>query len=117
MYIRYWPLGLSCLGFFSISLAMLTLGGRAAAIPATVTIDRFQFQPVTLKVQAGQAVRFLNKDGEPHTVAAQDGSFTSPALDTGDSWSYAFTQPGTYPYICTIHPFMRGTITVTGAKP
>lgn len=83
-----------------------------AAALASVTIDNFQFRPATLSIAAGQSVRFVNRDGEAHTITAVDRGFDSGGLDNGDSWTHRFTKPGRYAYLCALHPFMRGTIIV-----
>ncbi len=79
----------------------------------TLKIANFKYQPADLKLNVGETVQFVNKDEEPHTVTAKNGSFDSKALDTDQTWASTFTTPGTFPYICSIHPFMHGTITVT----
>jgi plastocyanin len=79
-----------------------------------VTIDGFAFAPATLTVAAGNLVTWTNRDEEPHTVAASDGSFHSPGMGTGATFSHTFAAPGTFDYVCSIHPMMRGTVVVTG---
>ncbi len=105
----------------SLPLAMLLVAGLAhAAAPAptaTVGLKGFMFGPSTLTVVAGTRVTWKNDDPEPHTVASVDGKFRSGALDQGDAFSFTFKAPGTYRYVCTIHPQMVGTIVVTAAKP
>jgi plastocyanin len=64
----------------------------------------------------GKTVQFINLDEEPHTATATEGAFDSKALDTNQTWNYTATKPGTYPYICSVHPFMKGTLTVTPKK-
>jgi plastocyanin len=88
--------------------------GPAVGAPATVqvTIRDFDFQPMTVIIPVGTTVTWKNLDGEPHTVTGTGGSFRSPALDQDDTFSFKFTKPGVYPYICTIHPRMRATVTV-----
>ncbi|HME48515.1 MAG TPA: cupredoxin family copper-binding protein [Mycobacterium sp.] len=81
--------------------------------PNAVSINNFKFDPATLTVPVGTTVTWTNLDEEPHTVAAKDGSFHSPGLDTHGSYSFTFTTPGTFDYICSIHPFMTGTVVVT----
>jgi len=65
-----------------------------------------------LTVNAGGTVTWTNKDGEPHTVVSEDGLFRSKALDEGDSFTFKFDKPGAYKFLCSIHPQMRGIITV-----
>ncbi|WP_419538260.1 cupredoxin domain-containing protein [Mycobacterium colombiense] len=79
-----------------------------------VTIDGFAFAPVTLTVPAGTTVTWTNRDEEPHTVAASDGSFHSPGMGTGATFAHTFSTAGTFDYVCSIHPMMRGTVVVTG---
>ncbi len=79
-----------------------------------VTIDGFAFAPPNLTVPAGTTVTWTNRDEEPHTVAASDGSFHSPGMGTGATFAHTFSAPGTFDYVCSIHPMMRGTVVVTG---
>lgn len=79
----------------------------------TVNIVNFKYEPANLKVAVGETVKFVNQDEEPHTVTAKDVSFDSKGLDTEDTWTHKFDRPGTFPYFCAIHPYMKGTITVT----
>jgi amicyanin len=88
--------------------------GPAAPVAGNaVTIENFKFDPASVTVPVGSTVTWTNKDEEPHTVAAKDGSFHSSSLDTKGTYSFTFTKPGTYDYICSIHPFMTGTVVVT----
>jgi plastocyanin len=92
--------------------------GGATPAPATantITIKDFTFSPATLTVKTGTTVTWVNEDSMSHTVVSDDGSgfpFTSPQLANGGSYPLAFTQAGTYPYHCSIHPSMKGTIVV-----
>lgn len=78
-----------------------------------VSISDFKFNPATLTVPVGTTVTWTNQDAEPHTVAAKDGSFHSPGMDSHGTYSFTFATPGSYDYICSIHPFMAGTVVVT----
>ena len=82
------------------------------AAEVAVTIKNFDYAPMELNIAAGTTVVWKNLDGEPHTIASTDGSFRSPALDQNDSFRFTFDKPGTYKYICSIHPKMKATITV-----
>jgi plastocyanin/nitrite reductase/ring-hydroxylating ferredoxin subunit len=90
--------------------------GPAAPAPqggTAVAISNFKFDPATLTVPAGTTVTWTNQDEEPHTIAAKDGSFHSSGLDTHGTYSYTFATPGTFDYVCGIHPFMTATVVVT----
>src|ERR1700757_277800 len=88
-------------------------GSPAAVAGDQVTIDNFAFAPATLTVKAGTTVTWTNKDEEPHTVAASDGSFHSPGMGTGATFTHTFSTAGTFDYVCSIHPSMHGTVVVT----
>jgi len=78
-----------------------------------VNIDSFAFVPPTLTIRAGSTITWTNHDEEPHTVAASDGSFHSPGMGTGATFSHTFSTAGTFDYVCSIHPMMHGTVVVT----
>jgi plastocyanin len=90
--------------------------GEHQAATVMVTIRNFKFEPANVTLAVGETVQFTNVDEEPHTVTSTDGAFNSKALDTHQTWNYTATKPGTFPYICSIHPFMKGTLTVTPKK-
>jgi plastocyanin len=87
-----------------------------ATTAQTVEIKDFAFKPAVLNVAAGDTVKFLNHDQEAHTVVAQNGAFKSDGLDTNDQWTVRLTKPGKYPYFCSLHPYMKGTIVVRAAR-
>lgn len=92
----------------------LTVAGQTVGAPGAVqvTIKNFDFHPMAVTVPVGGSVTWKNLDGEPHTITSTDGSFRSEALDEDDTYTFKFTKPGVYQYICTIHPKMRATVTV-----
>lgn len=78
-----------------------------------VKIDNFSFGPPALTVPVGSTVTWTNQDDVPHNVVSSEGkTLKSPVLDTGQTFSYTFTQKGTYPYFCGIHPRMTGKVVV-----
>ena len=77
-----------------------------------VNIDNFSFTPQTLTVPAGATVKWTNKDDVPHTVVETNQKFKSKALDTDESFSFTFTDPGTYEYFCSVHPKMVAKVIV-----
>lgn len=81
--------------------------------PDVVAINGFAFLPATLGVRVGNTVTWTNRDEDPHTVVAGDGSFRSQVLGSGGTFSFTFPRPGTFDYVCSIHPFMHGTVVVT----
>ena len=67
--------------------------------------------PVLL-VLGAKALVWANKDDEPHTVVSDSGLFRSGAIDTDATFRFRFDRPGTYHFICSIHPQMLGTVVV-----
>jgi plastocyanin len=97
-------------------LACLVASACAAAYaePAvhTVVIEAMQFSPATLEVHAGDTVIWKNKDPFPHNATADNKAFHSPDIDSGKSWKFVARQRGSFSYICTLHPTMKGTLVV-----
>ena len=99
----------------SLLSAMFLFTWVTAASAATmVAIANFTFDPPVVTVPVGTEVTWRNDDDIPHTVTAQDQSFSSEALDTGDQYSMSFATPGTYTYFCALHPHMTAKVIVTG---
>jgi plastocyanin len=98
----------------ALAAACLALGGAALAAPGdvTVTVKDFDFHPMAVTVPVGASVTWKNLDEEPHTITSVDGLFRSGALDENDAYSFKFTKPGVYRYLCSIHPRMTATVTV-----
>jgi plastocyanin len=90
--------------------------GSSAKAPqpaaADVKIDNFSFGPTPLTVAVGATVTWTNRDDIPHTVVSTEKLFKSKVLDTDEKFSYTFTKAGTYPYFCSIHPKMTGSVVV-----
>jgi plastocyanin len=68
--------------------------------------------PYELTVDVGATVVWTNYDSVPHDVVASDESWGSELLGQGESYSHTFTAAGRYPYICTIHPYMKAALIV-----
>ena len=79
-----------------------------------VAIQDFAFSPQVLEIPVGTTVTWTNNDTSQHTATANDGSFDSGILAQGGTFSFTFDTPGTYDYICSLHPNMTGQIVVTG---
>lgn len=93
-------------------------GGRATAAEAipqgavTVSMKQLQFTPAQLKIKRGTRVVWRNDDPLAHTVTAADGSWTSPLLQPGDTYSHTFESAGRFEITCTPHPFMKQIVEV-----
>ena len=80
---------------------------------ARVEIQAHGFSAPTLTVKPGTTVTWTNRDDDAHTVTSVANTFRSAGLDTGETFSYTFTRPGTYEYFCSLHPLMTGKVVVT----
>ena len=102
-----------------IRILSMILLASSAAVPSSqpssqVVIDNFTFDPPMLTVPAGTTVTWINRDDVPHTATAsgKPREFDSKALDTDEKYSHTFKTPGTYAYLCAVHPHMTGKIIV-----
>jgi Icc protein len=91
-----------------------SLASGAAAATGQVSIDNFAFTPSKLRVDAGTAVTWTNRDDVPHTVVSTERKFSSPVLDTDQKFTFSFREPGRYGYYCSLHPRMTGEVVVSG---
>ena len=73
-----------------------------------MTITNTAFSPRTITVKVGTTVTWTNRDSGTHTVSGY--GFVSGPIAPGKSYSHTFSSPGTYEYICTIHPNMVGIV-------
>ena len=89
-----------------------TANDQASTAGTNVVIDNFVFGPQTVTVPVGATVTWTNHDDIPHTVVSTEGVFKSKVRDTDEKFSYTFTKAGTYPYYCSVHPKMTGTVVV-----
>lgn len=95
-----------------------TATASAAASPAAAggaeraVISNFTLPSITVKT--GAVVEFVNQDSAPHTATSDDKTtFDSKTLNPGGgSFKFTASKAGTFPYACSIHPTMKGTITV-----
>ncbi|MDI5961366.1 cupredoxin domain-containing protein [Streptomyces sp. SL13] len=90
-------------------------GAGAGAGASTIVIGNFAFSPARLTVQPGATVTVKNNDSTPHTVTS-DGArlFDTGNIAPGKSATFkAPSKAGSYSYICSIHQFMKGSLTVS----
>lgn len=77
-----------------------------------VMIEDFKFAPKEIRISVGDTIKWTNLDTAPHTATDNNDKFDSGTLAKGESFSMTFDEAGTYDYICTIHPYMKGTVIV-----
>lgn len=81
---------------------------------SAITIENFAYSPATLKATPGQVISVTNKDSAGHTVTSTDGkSFDTGIINKGETKTFIVPAVvGTYEYICTPHPNIKGTLIV-----
>ncbi|HSI32218.1 MAG TPA: cupredoxin domain-containing protein [Tepidisphaeraceae bacterium] len=90
-------------------------GARAADKPRQTTVVTLRggaFTPQRVTVRAGDTVVWANADDRDHTVTAASGAFDSGNIRPGGSFAWRATKPGDYAYGCSLHPRMRGVVSV-----
>ena len=101
-------------GFVAAACVLALSGGASGASSARtheIVIQGLQYLPETLKVRRGDVVVWINKDPFPHTATAP-GVFDSGSFAAGKSWRFTAGRVGVHPYVCTLHPNMKGTLQV-----
>ncbi len=100
----------------ALAVALLAAAPLLRAAPAgnalQVGIENFAYAAKDITVTPGTTIVWTNKDETPHTVTSPDRSFASKGMDTGDTFRHTFDQEGDFAYLCTVHPYMRGTVHV-----
>jgi plastocyanin len=84
----------------------------AAAVD--VAIAGFAFEPDPVTAAVGDVITWTNEDSQPHSAVVGDAGCETETLAQGDAGSLVFNAPGTYSYVCGIHPAMTGTIEISG---
>jgi plastocyanin len=102
---------------FVVGSLALVLTATAASATATVQIRRAAFVPAAVTINQDDAVTWTNTDTINHQVVANGGSFASPILGPGKTYTHTFRGGGTFRYHDGLHPTVRATVTVRGAPP
>jgi plastocyanin len=84
-----------------------------APVMHPATIESFAFTPRTITIKKGDTIVWTNKDDASHTITSDTSGPVSKTLRGGDTYAYTFTEVGTFPYHCSFHPAMTGTVIVT----
>jgi len=99
----------------AVVLAAFAVPGAAVAEQHVVALPGLYFDPSRLSVVVGDAVTWRVSDLQTHDVRAEDGSFASGRLGRFGGFTTRFDRAGSWPYLCTIHPFMRGQVDALAA--
>ena len=88
----------------------------APAAPAGRTVDvamvDLAFEPAAIEAVAGSTIRWTNAGAAPHTATAANGAFDSGIVPSGGTFEVTLDTPGTFAYVCELHPGMAGSIVV-----
>ena len=122
-------IGLASAGIYQLatgspifSLASSTTGGSSVSVSIPNGVGSSQglnYVPASVTVAKGGSVVWKNSDPVPHTVTATSwpsgaSSFDSGNMNPNATYTVTFTASGTYQYKCSYHPWMTGTVIVTG---
>jgi plastocyanin len=109
--VRLLPVGLLGVALSAVPALAQSTVAPAAMVEASLTdITAWGFAGV---VPVGARVTWTNLGAQPHTATAADGSFDSGPVTPGTSASVTFATPGTFAYICSLHPSMKGFVVVS----
>lgn len=93
--------------------------GQNDSKATSVTIQDMSFQPAKITVKKGTTVTWTNKDDVGHNVVSDNDApaggppKTANLIGKNEVFSFTYDTVGTFPYHCTPHPFMQGTVEVT----
>ncbi len=104
-------------GVLGLVLTLVPAGAAVSTATKAVKITRTGFVPSKATIKVGDSVKWTNSDTISHQVVANNGSFASPVLGAGKSYTFRFRASGTYHYHDGLHPSLKGTIVVTGPPP
>jgi len=108
----------------ALLLAACSSGSSADTTTATgppgsdvldISIENFAFGPNEIAIAVGDTVLWTNDESSiVHTTTSDDDLWDSGNIPAGSRFEHTFDEAGTFAYICTIHPSMTATITVSG---
>jgi plastocyanin len=104
-------------GALAAAAAALALAAPASAATVSVQITKSGFTPSAFSVNQGDKVTWHNADKVDHQVVADDGSFASPILKPGQSWTVTLNTAGTFRYHDGLTPSLKARVTVKGPPP
>lgn len=96
----------------AVAIALMSVAAATQAATQNVDIVNFSFSPQTVTIKAGDSVTWTEKETFFHSTTSDTGLWDSGGLALNATFTFTFTTPGTYPYHCTPHPSMKGTVIV-----
>ena len=98
------------MGTASAQAAFRARSQTPGAVGRGCGMKNMKFSPATIEIKKGNTVEWKNDDITPHT--ATSAAFDSGSIASDAGWRHTFTQAGSFPYYCTFHPEMKGTVVV-----
>ena len=102
----------ACSSYGTKTTPLPTTTATPAGTVNQVSIEGFAFNPSSITVPAGTTVTWTNNDSVTHTVTSDSGAFDSGNLAPGKTFTFTFSQPGSFAYHCKIHTSMHATVVV-----
>ena len=100
-----------------LALAVTGASQPASLVTKTVSITATAFKPASRTIATTDAIKWTNTDTKNHQVVANNGSFASPTIAPGKTYTHTFNTAGTFNYHDALHPSLTGKIIVTGPPP
>jgi plastocyanin len=103
--------------FAGLALAVTGASQPASLVTKTVSITATAFSPKSRTIATTDAIKWTNTDTKNHQVVANNGSFVSPTIAPGKTYTHTFNTAGTFNYHDALFPSRTGKIVVTGPPP
>ena len=100
-----------------LALAVTGASQPASTVTKAVSITATAFTPTSRTIATTDSIKWTNKDTKSHQVVANNGSFVSPTIAPGKTYTHTFNTAGTFNYHDALHPSLTGKIIVNGPPP
>ena len=101
----------------SVLVGLMSASGAFGATTKTVSVTANGFSPKVAGITADDSIVWKNTDSKNHQIVSTRGSFASPVIAPGKTYTFTFGVAGTYDYRDALHPKLTGTIRVAGLPP
>ena len=101
----------------TLALAITGASQPASTVTKTVSITATAFTPTSRTIATTDSIKWTNNDTKSHQVVANNGSFVSPTIAPGKTYTHTFNTAGTFNYHDALHPSLTGKIIVNGPPP
>ena len=102
-------------GVVIASATVTSYSNASSTIIRIIPVGQYDHQYVKLVLGVNNTLTWVNGDLVSHSVTADSGLFDSSLIAPNHQWTFTFNKPGTYSYHCSVHPWMKGVVTVVAA--